>query len=411
MQAQRGAGQEGCTTPIFRAVQVDVGVLVVGGGLQGLVALRALAEAGYDCLLVTAGDLGAGQTLHSHGLLDSGTGLVTGETRREVHEHVLPELRRLSVPVATPPSFLALPAPAVEALAPAWAAHDHDPEPVNALVPGLALPPGVHRVQAHHVDKPVLVRALTNGLRDRVVKGTVLRSGSGFELVLPDGRALDVHPQAVVVAAGCGTHRLLSDALRIQAPVLDRLGHVRTHMLCLRAPAGVLPAVGTVLTPGLVVVAHQDRDGAGRWYVTPGPAGVQPDRAADVPDDAHAEVQPDLVDAAVTGLRQLIPVLADPDPPVEVTVFAGWKQDVDGQMTRRLVAVVDTDPLVLVAVPSVFAGAWANAREVVEHVRAHLPTQGRRSHLLDGLPPVELGVEDERRDGVEWSRWRDVART
>ncbi len=99
--------------------------LVVGGGLQGLVVLRALTDAGYDCLLVTSDELGVGQTLHSHGLLHSGTGLVTGETRHEVHEHVLPEMQRLAVPVARPASYLALPPAATEQLAPVWAAHNH----------------------------------------------------------------------------------------------------------------------------------------------------------------------------------------------------------------------------------------------------------------------------------------------
>jgi hypothetical protein len=36
---------------------------------------------GYGCVLVTHSDLGSGQTLHSHGLLNSGTGLLTGQLR------------------------------------------------------------------------------------------------------------------------------------------------------------------------------------------------------------------------------------------------------------------------------------------------------------------------------------------
>lgn len=381
-------------------------MLVVGGGLQGLVALRALSEAGFGCILVTDDDLGRGQTLHSHGLLDSGTGLVTGETRREVHEHVLPQLQRLKVPVATPPSYLALPQVAIEQLAQAWAAHGHHPQRRDGdLVPGLVLPAPVHRVLAHHVDKRTLLQALASGLQDRVVRGTVLRRDERFQLALSGGHDLDVRPRAVVVAAGCGTRRLLADTLQVTSPLLARLGHVRTHMLCLRAPAGVLPPVGTVLTPALAIVAHQDRDGTSRWYVTP--AVAQPDRVAEVPDDAHAEVQQELVDAAVDGLRPLVPVLATLDPPVQATVFAGYKQDVDGQMTRRIVDVVAMDPLLLVAVPSVFAGAWANAREVVDHVRAHLAAPGQRPRIPDGLPPVLIGLEDEQRPGVPWSSWRD----
>ncbi len=60
---------------------IPIDVLIIGGGIQGLVLLRQLTEHGYDCVLVTNSDLGSGQTLHSHGLLNSGTGLLTGQLR------------------------------------------------------------------------------------------------------------------------------------------------------------------------------------------------------------------------------------------------------------------------------------------------------------------------------------------
>lgn len=61
-------------------------VLILGGGVQGLVLLDQLTDRGYGCVLVTPTDLGAGQTLHSHGLLNSGNGLLTGQTRLAVDE-------------------------------------------------------------------------------------------------------------------------------------------------------------------------------------------------------------------------------------------------------------------------------------------------------------------------------------
>jgi glycine/D-amino acid oxidase-like deaminating enzyme len=65
---------------------VDVDVLILGGGVQGLVLLDQLTQRGYGCVLVTPTDLGTGQTLHSHGLLNSGNGLLTGQTRDAVDE-------------------------------------------------------------------------------------------------------------------------------------------------------------------------------------------------------------------------------------------------------------------------------------------------------------------------------------
>ena len=61
---------------------LEIDALVIGGGIQGLVALRELTSAGHSCALVTNSDLGAGQTLHSHGLLNSGFGLMTAQLRQ-----------------------------------------------------------------------------------------------------------------------------------------------------------------------------------------------------------------------------------------------------------------------------------------------------------------------------------------
>ena len=75
---------------------ISVDVAVLGGGLQGLVLLGELTAAGYACRLVTNAALGTGQTLHSHGLLNSGTGLLTGALEDELRS-TLPYLRRLKV--------------------------------------------------------------------------------------------------------------------------------------------------------------------------------------------------------------------------------------------------------------------------------------------------------------------------
>jgi len=221
------------------------------------------------------------------------------------------------------------------------------------------------------------------------------------------GGVLEVDARAVIIAAGCGTRRLLAETLQVGSPLLDRLGHVRTHMVCLRAPAGVLPRVGTVVTPGLAVVAHESSAGASTWYVTP--AVGQPERVEQVPDDAHAEVNPELVKNGVEQLRQLVPVLEEGNPHVEATVFAGYKQDVDGQITRRLVGVVATDPLLLLAAPSIFAGAWQNAREVVQHVRSLGPPHVPRLRISPGLSRIEVGREKELTEAVNWVAWRDFA--
>ncbi len=116
---------------------VGVDVAIVGGGVQGLVLLRELVSEGYRATLITNGDLGSGQTLHSHGLLNSGTGLVTGGLRQELYESTLPYLRGIGVPLyGDDRSFLLAPDPLVAELAPLWEANDYHPQradPSNPL--------------------------------------------------------------------------------------------------------------------------------------------------------------------------------------------------------------------------------------------------------------------------------------
>jgi glycine/D-amino acid oxidase-like deaminating enzyme len=51
---------------------IDVDVLIVGGGAQGLWLLRDLTKHGYKAILLERHELGGGQTCHSHGLIHRG---------------------------------------------------------------------------------------------------------------------------------------------------------------------------------------------------------------------------------------------------------------------------------------------------------------------------------------------------
>jgi glycerol-3-phosphate dehydrogenase len=53
-------------------IEVTVEVLVIGGGIQGVVALAELHKQNFKTLLVTESDIGAGQTLSSQAYLHSG---------------------------------------------------------------------------------------------------------------------------------------------------------------------------------------------------------------------------------------------------------------------------------------------------------------------------------------------------
>jgi len=58
-----------------------------------LVALNALVEKGYSCAVTGEGDLGSGQTLHSHGYLNTGFGMFGPELPHASVDVVQPYLK------------------------------------------------------------------------------------------------------------------------------------------------------------------------------------------------------------------------------------------------------------------------------------------------------------------------------
>lgn len=394
-----------------------VDVVVVGGGIQGLVVLRELTAAGYGCVLVTAGDLGTGQTLHSHGLLNSGTGLMTGALQEELHRFTLPYLRRLDVPwYGEDRSYLLLPDDARERLAAAWEANAYQPEPIDpsVLPHGFQAVAPAYRVAGYNVDKRRLVQALAAGFEHLVLCGEVVGVDDTLQIrATPSGETVSLRASAVVVAAGCGTKRLLRDYFQVEAVTLGPIGYTKLHMVCIRGPKDVLADVGTVVSSEVMVVGHPLPGGGGaegqgvRWYVTP--VDPSPVVYEEAPDAAAAPIDRPTVRSALEALVRLVPRLADSGVPVDATVFAGYKQNLDGQPTRRACEVVDAERNVLMALPSVLANAVPNAVDAVEILRARVEPTGRTGAALCGGAPV--GELDEDRAQVRWAGWGDFARS
>jgi glycine/D-amino acid oxidase-like deaminating enzyme len=395
----------------------SVDVVVVGGGIQGLVVLRELTAAGYGCVLVTAGSLGHGQTLHSHGLLNSGTGLLTGALHDELHRFTLPYLRRLDVPYyGDDRSYLLLPDPALERLASAWEENSYRPEPVDssALPRGFEPVAPAYRVAGYNVDKRRLVEALSAGLEHLVLRGEVVGGDDTLEVrKTGSGEIVSLRADAVVVAAGCGAKRLLRDHFRAGEPVLGRIAYTRLHMVCLRGASDVLTDVGAVISSEVMVVGHPLTDGGGakgqgvKWYVTPvDPAPRMYDEA---PGAAAAPVDQAAVQSALEALVRLYPPLADTGAPVEVTVFAGYKQNLDGLPTRRACELVDGDRNVVLVLPSVFANAVPNAADALAILRERLEPTGRAA--TEPSHGARVGELDEDEGRARWVRWGDFARS
>lgn len=203
----------------------DVDVVVIGGGVQGLVILDTLIAAGYSCALGTEGDLGAGQTLHSHGFLNTGFGVSGRELPDAAAQIVHPFLRVRGVTLTD--NWAVLPPPGLRGLL-------LRARPAFARLPPAHLPEGfsskfkdtARTLPDYSFNKRQLVAALSQGREGYIVRGSVtgFRGRDPVEAVVMRLEGSDTEVElrtgAVVVAAGCGSKRLLRDL--VGAPAYAR---------------------------------------------------------------------------------------------------------------------------------------------------------------------------------------------
>jgi glycine/D-amino acid oxidase-like deaminating enzyme len=391
-----------------------VDVVVIGGGVQGLVLLDTLIAAGYSCALVTEGDLGAGQTLHSHGFLNTGFGLSGSELPAAAAQLVHPFLRARGVALTgnwavLPPrglrGLLLRTRPAFARLPPA-----HLPEGFSPTFKAAA-----RALPDYTFNKRQLVEALSQGREPYIVCGVVtgFRGRHPVEAVVlrPAGSDTEVELRtgAVVVAAGCGSKRLLRTRVG-SLPQLQRIQHRLVHMLCLRAPRGALPATSVAaLSLGLLLAAHDDGDRV-TWYVTPMRLGGP--SFDDVPNDAAAPTDPTMLRRAWDTLQTLYPPLLSVDG-LQVGHYAGYRQDIGNRPGARLCAVLAGTSNVIAALPSGLVGPWRNAADALTLVRGLMAQSGGGAQpaLAGAGQGVCVGCPVEERPGFAWQSPEDWLRS
>lgn len=388
-----------------------VDAVVIGGGVQGLVMLDTLITAGYSCALVTEGELGAGQTLHSHGFLNTGFGLSGRELPEAATQLVHPFLRERGVTLTgnwavLPPSglrgLLMRARPAFAQFPPA-----HLPE---GFAP--ALVQTARALPDYSFNKRELVAALSQGREAYIIRGTVtgFRGRNPVEAVVlrPESSPeVELRTRAVVVAAGCGSKRLLRTLVG-SAPQLKRIKHRIVHMLCLRAPRTTLPATSVAaLSLGLLLAAHDDGERV-TWYVTPTRLGGP--SFDDVPNDAAAPVDPSLLRRAWEALRRLYPPLLGVEG-LQVGHYAGYRQDIGFWPGRRLCAVITGAGNVIAALPSGLVGPWRNAADALTLLRGLAAPSTTQPALAGAGQGVCVGHAVEDRPGFVWQSWEDWVRS
>jgi glycine/D-amino acid oxidase-like deaminating enzyme len=421
---------------------VAVDVLILGGGVQGLVLLDELSKCGFGCALVTPSDLGRGQTLHSHGLLNSGTGLLTGRLREPI-EQALTFARRRGVQLYGQDQwYLFAPGAAFEQVRQAWDALQHPYQVLSSSV----LPAGfrssslfddgadtrVIGLRGFNFPKRQLVRFLSDNHLNKIMRGSisdvhctrdadVLGIADVAVQLQASGETLSITPKAVVAAAGTGTKRLIRTLLGELPEQLEVVTHTLMHMLCIRGPADVLPPISFAsLQHGLMSVAHlndaHDRvagDGADEvtWYVTPAESKVS--HEVEPSNLAEAAPRTEVVARTIEQLQAIFPGLHDmadrPDSTVRCGVYAGYKQNVGDDPIRPLADQVDGTSNLFVALPSVIANAWPNAARLADLLHSQLSPGGVSEPVPLAGDGVRVGVVNECADNFAWMRWRDFA--
>jgi glycine/D-amino acid oxidase-like deaminating enzyme len=381
----------------------ELDVVVIGGGIQGLLALNDLVEKGYSCALVCEGDLGSGQTLHSHGFLNTGFGMRGPELQDALIDVVQPFLEERGLElghdwVLIPPPNM----PLFEGL------------PAAALPPGFAAPPGPSAVRLPDATFPKrgLVEALSQGHQDRVLRGhaTLRLTGERVEAVFVRLSDTDeevvLSTRALVVAAGCGSKRILQGLVG-QTPQIEQIKHRRIHMICIRAPRGALPTTSLAAMPlGLMLAAHDQPDNV-TWYVTPlefgGPS------YDDVPGDAASDLDPEMVVRGCMALLALYPGLPEIDG-LQLGCYAGYRQDIGEMPANRMCELLAGTQNVIVALPSGLIGPWLNVITMSDIVGGLVDPSGSQSPLPGGGAGVRVGSAVEDRPDFVWMGWHEWLR-
>jgi glycine/D-amino acid oxidase-like deaminating enzyme len=375
------------------STQLDV--VIVGGGIQGLVALNALVAEGYSCALVSDGDLGSGQTIHSHGYLNTGFGMSGPELPRASADVVQPYLEQRGLELSH--DWVLIPPPNIPAF---------DGLPPAALPTGFVAPLGLTAVRLpdRSVAKRRLVEVLSNGHHERILHGRATPRFNDTRVeaisvsVPGNGEQVVLETKAIVVAAGCGSKRIL-EGLVGQTAQTEQIKHRRVHMICVRAPRGALPTTSVVAMPlGLMVAAHDQPDNV-TWYVTPVEMGGP--SYDDVPSDAAGEVDLDIVSRGWMSLLALFPRLLEVDG-LQIGCYAGYRQDIGDRSGNRMCELVEGTANVIVALPSGLIGAWLNATTLSEILGGLFAPSGAQPPLPSAGVGVRVGDPVEDRQDFVW---------
>lgn len=270
--------------------ELHVDVLIFGGGIAGLWTLARLRKEGYSCLLLESNALGAGQTIASQGIIHGGIKYaLTGQqsaASKAIAE--MPGIWRAclkgegevdlrGVKVLSEHQYLWT-APGLLGRLGGFAASASMRAGVDR-VPHESRPELLRdAADVYKADEPVLdTRSIVCALADAVgehcrhahIPALTSTNGSSVESVTvpmaAPAAAFDIRPRAIVLAAGQGNQRLMSQ-LPFAFPLRQQLRPL--HMVMARNMPGPLYAhcVAASTTPRLTITSGKLGD-EWVWYI------------------------------------------------------------------------------------------------------------------------------------------------
>lgn len=306
--------------------RVDVDAVIFGGGVAGLFIQSALQRAGYDVLLLETDDLGTGQTVCSQGILHGGlkytlTGWLTGSAKairempavwRECLEGKrAPKLTRTRVRAEYCHLWQSQSISGRLGMIGARAGLRVRPdviEPEDRPAVLRDMPGIVARLDEQVIDPCSLLWELAESLAGRILR---IDGETGLELDLVEpgrarrlrlidperGDAADLHPKAVILAAGQGNAELLG-RLRLGAAI--EMQRRPLHMVMLRGPR--LPMLNGHCVDGrktrATITSAKTYDDEPVWQV-----------GGQIAEDGVKMAPEQLIEHARNELRSILPAL------------------------------------------------------------------------------------------------------
>lgn len=337
-------------------MEICVDVLIVGGGMAGLSTLDCLVSQGYkNSLLVTASDLGTGQSLHNHGWLHNGYMLMPKEEYVKIMAASAAKFVAKTGVTGFDDSlcYFSIPEPAEQALSCLEKCdlpyEVVDESKVSDIFKGGRLFSGAKVINAKKdkvFDKKAAIGAIAKLHPSNIVKGEVkaihvdASKGLAYQAVIDIGASsslITVTFGMIILAGGCGNSGLLtsiepklgtdSEKETVIASLKEENHQITKlfHVICVRGPQDVLPMISLGRLDTAFVVAHKSGDEV--LWLFHDQKKPPPFVTTSISSDGVAIIQPLKVREALDSIFDLIPNFKNISHQLKWGAFACHKAD------------------------------------------------------------------------------------